>query len=107
MHTHSQGLAPESFWPVILATALAVWQALGQEGEKHQGLAPNFTIWGVQIEMHLQCLYRSVALGKGFLATMWVDAREYMGRRMVSPGCVLSTPPHLGPAQRSLPDGGV
>lgn len=57
MHTHSQGLSPESFWPVILATALAVWQAPGKDGEKHQGLAPNFAILGVQVEMHLQCLH--------------------------------------------------
>lgn len=55
MHTHSQGLSPESFWPVILATALAVWQAPGKDGEKHQGLAPNFAILGVQVEMYLQC----------------------------------------------------
>lgn len=49
----------------------------------------------------------ALKLGKGFLATVRVDAQGHMGRKMVSPGCALSTPPHLGPAQRSLPDWGV
>lgn len=87
---------------------MAVWQAPGTDGEKHQGLAPNLAILGVQVEMPLQCLHRSAALGKGFLATVRVDAQEHVGRKTVSPGRAPSTPPlrawgqHRGPCQTGV-----
>lgn len=107
-HRHSQGLPPESFWP-SLGTALPVWEPPAKGGEQnHQGLTHNFTVLGVQVERHLQSQYRSVALGKGFSALQLIDSSGvYSGDREVSPGGALSTPPHLGPAQRPLKGEGV
>lgn len=99
----SQCLPPE-FSGRRLGSALAP----GKGGGKPQGLTSKFINLGVRVETQLRCPHKSVAPGKGFLATLTMgNSGAYSGGRGISLGGVPCTPAYMRPAQRPLTGWGV